>query len=196
MLPDEVLSTQTIRGNFRYPRNLRRDDVTDYELGGVGIQNASQGLETNVWRGVYSNNQVTLETVGVEPVVLYTSPDITRISFTFDQNMNPALAFDTETSAHLWWFDASIPGYDLITLPIGSKYATVGLDDHRAMQSQASDIILTYIRGDNLYFRAQRDRFLDEYLLTDGMEGLGIRQVGMNEKLRFQWQLVRVPIDE
>lgn len=196
MLPDSVLSTQTIRAAFRYPRNIRRDDKTDYELGGVALNDASQGLETNVWRGTLKNGTVTIETLGVEPVPLYTDPGMIRFSFTFDQNMNPALAFDTENSSHLWWFDNTIPGYTLLTLPSGSKYATVGLDDHRRMQTSTSDIILAYMRDDNLYFRAQRERFLDEHLLESGLTNLGLRQIGLNEKLRFQFQFVRVADDD
>lgn len=196
MLPDSVLSTQTIKAAFRYPRNLRRDDVTDYSLGGIGLQNASQGLETNVWRGSLSNGVVSIETLGVPSTTIYTDAGMQRFSFTFDQNMNVAIAFDTDTSSHLWWFDTTIPGYSLVNLPVGSKYATVGLDDHRRMQTGNSDIILAYIRDGVLYFRAQRERFLVEHTLRSGLEGFGIRQTGLNEALRFQFQLVRVPVDE
>jgi hypothetical protein len=196
MLPDSVLSTQTIRAAFKYPRNLRRDDITDYSTGGVNFQDASQGLETNVWRGSLENGAVTLETLGVAPSVVYTDPGMTRFSFTFDQNMNVALAFDTNNSSHLWWFDTTIPGYSLVNLPAGSKYATICMDDPRRMQTGSSDIILAYIRDGVLYFRAQRERFLVEHTLESGLEGFGIRQTGLNEKLRFQFQLVRVPVDE
>jgi hypothetical protein len=196
MLPQNVLSDTAIRAAFRYPRNIRRDDITDYELGGVGIQDASQGLETNIWRGTLTDGVISIQTQGVDPIPIYTDAGITRFSFTFDQNMNYAVAFDTDSSAHLWWFDNTVPGYTLITLPPGSEYATLALDDHRDMQTAISDMILGYIRDGVLYFRAQRDRFLVEYTLYSGLEGFGIRQMGLNEKLRLQFQLVRVPADE
>lgn len=191
MLPANVLSTQTISAAFRYPRNIPRTDIVDYELGGVNFNDSSEGLETNVWRGSLdvSTGEITLETVGVEPTVFYTAVGANRLSFTFDSNMNPFIAFDTETSSHYFWFDTLVSTYVLSTLPAGSQYATAAMDDHRAMQSGARDIILSYLRDGVLYFRAQRDRYLIEYTLGGGYENYKLIQTGLNEKLRFQFQL-------
>lgn len=193
MLPSQVLSSETISAAFRYPRNIPRTNTVDYELGGVNYNDPSQGLETNAWRGSLNTDtgEITLETSGVSPSVYYTAVGATRFSFTFDQNMNPLIAFDTENTAHYFWFDTVAGGYVLSTLPAGSKYATVGLDDHRILQTGTSDIILSYLRSGGLYFRAQRDRYLIEYTLqASGLDRFQIRQTGLNEKLRFQFQLV------
>lgn len=189
MLPDHVLSSQTIRSTFKYPRNIPREDLVDYSLGGVGLNDASEGLETNAWRGSLSDGEITLETTGVEPVVVFTNPSVIRFSFTFDQNMNPFIAFDTENTSHYYWFDSLTSDYVLSTLPVGSKYATAALDETRNRLTGTSDVILAYLRDGSLYFREQRDRYLNEYLLESGLDNYKIYQIGMNNVLRFQFQL-------
>jgi hypothetical protein len=192
MLPDSVLSTTSISADFKFPRNIPRTDTVDYEQGGVDFNDPSEGLEIKTWRGTLDTDtgEITLETIGVTPEVRFTAVGAIRFSFTFDQNMNPFIGWDTETTAHFWWYDGAVSDYVLTTLPAGSQYVTVGIDDHRDMQTGNSDIIVAYLREGTLYFRAQRDRYEVEYTLQSGLEDYTLRQVGMNEKLRFQFQLV------
>lgn len=194
MLPQNVLSTTTISAAFRYPRNIPRTDIVDYELGGIDFNNPSQGLEVRTWRGSLNvtNGQISLETIGVPLTLWYTAPGATRFSFTFDSNMNPLIAWDTEATSQFYWFDTAVGGYVVTILPSGSKYVTVGLDDHRALESTSRDIILAYLRDGSLYFRAQRDRYLVEYTLGTGYQDYKLNQTGLNEKLRFQFQLVPI----
>jgi hypothetical protein len=191
MLPNQELSSQVIRADFRYPRNIPRTQEIDYSLGGVNFNDPSEGLEVKAWRGVMDGGVVSLETLGVPPVSVLSDAGMIRFSFTFDQNMNRFIAYETESSAHYVWFDPTVSDYVTSTLPAGSQYARCGLDDHRALQTGTSDIILAYLRNGSLYFRAQRDRYLIEYLLETGLDDMELRQVGMNEKYRFQFQLLR-----
>jgi hypothetical protein len=64
-------------------------------------------------------------------------------------------------------------------------------DDKRGVSSSISDVIFTYIKTDNrLYFRAQRDRFLVEYPLTDELApNLRITNFGMGRNNRLQWRI-------
>lgn len=185
MLPAHILSTTAVPGPFLEPDNLPYDPLVDYELGGVAIRDASQGLLVKTWACRLSGNDVIASAADVADVVLFTRAGITEIAFCFDQNMNPCVTFMQAGVLTLWWFDSSVPGqvfttYDGIT-------PRVCLDDKRANQTGASDIILTYVRDGQLYFREQRDRFLVEYFLAD-VTGFTLKKFGMNTVLRLQWQ--------
>jgi hypothetical protein len=67
----------------------------------------------------------------------------------------------------------------------------VCLDDKRPLQNAVSDVILAYTRSGNLYFRAQRDRYLVEYPLATAVTGT-LDKVGMNtvNRLQFEFRVV------
>src|SRR5690606_12695294 len=91
----------------------------------------------------------------VEPVSVLEIAGVTEFQFTFDQNMQPVIAYLTADGAFLYWFDATLPGFTTLVLPAGSRSPRISLDDKRAasgVTSGASDVILTYLRDDALYF--------------------------------------------
>ena len=47
MLPQEVLSSEPVPAQFRYPRNVPRAPLIDYEYGGLALQDASRGINCN-----------------------------------------------------------------------------------------------------------------------------------------------------
>src|SRR5690606_2169900 len=101
------------------------------------------------------------------------------------------LTFLDNTGAFYYWYDATIEDYRLSQLPPGSTNPRCTLDDKRPLQIPTSDIILAYTRDNSLYFRAQRDRFQDEYLLTSELPVNGVlEQIGMNTKWRLQFAFV------
>lgn len=187
-LPDGVLSTTAEPFVFSGGRFLPVTKVVDYEMGGIDINDASEGLLYQRWRAQLIRGQVIVDAPTVDPFVLIESADITEISLTFDQNMRPALAYVEAGTAKLRWYDSTIPGYDVISLPAGSITPRVAMDDKRAKQATISDIILAYVRSGSLYYRQQRDRFLIEYELSTGIT-TGLIKIGMNNRLRFQFML-------
>lgn len=96
-------------------------------------------------------------------------------------------------SGALYWYNPAINDYDTTTF-IGCRNLRVALDDKREMTIADSDVILTYLKGNSLYFRTQRDRYGVEYLLRDGVVGW-IRRFGMNDTLRMQWEIMSPPRD-
>lgn len=198
MIPQNVLSTTPDPGAFRAPHDRVKERLIDYELGGRAIQDPSAGLELQVWRGRYLDGAIVLDVPGVvEPVSVLEIADVTEFQFTFDQNMQPAIAYVlNDQTAHWYWFDATVQGFETLDLPEGSITPRCTLDDKREASgtlSGASDIILTYLRAGTLYYRVQRERYEDEHELATGLEGYEIGQFGMNRVLRMQWQLVRRP---
>lgn len=188
MLPDSVLSSTTLSGSFLFPRNRRRSALVDYEYGGVNLNDPSQGLKVKTWRCIYEDGNFILSAAGVQPTTVYSRPGVTELSFTFDQNMNPFLAFTDSYGSFYYWYDTLSATYVLSQLPQGSISPRCCLDDKRDMQSAVSDIILAYTRGDSLYVRVQRDRYETEYELTSALPKTGVLdQIGMNEVWRFQF---------
>lgn len=194
MLPDKVLSSTVIPGNYLPPDGQLYSRVRDYELGGIALQDPSQGSMYQVWEcNLYIDPEtlvgtVTLQAPTVPEFTVWVRPGVTDISFTFDQNMNPFIAFLEAGVAKYWWFDVLVNEQIFSDLPAGSTAPVATLDDKRRTQTGASDIILAYTRAGNLYFRAQRDRYLVEYLLKAGVTGRAI-QIGMADVRRVQFEV-------
>lgn len=191
MIPDNSLSSTNLPRPYLVPDDRFITKILDYELGGVGLNDASEGLEVQSWTLRLEVDEVT--TLGTVYISAPNHPEsevfsglgITEISLGFDQNMNVAVGYLQAGEAKLRWFDTTIPGITTVTLPAGSSAPKCSLDDKRATQTSTSDIIICYTRSGNLYFRAQRDRFLVEYLLKEGVVGQ-VLKVGMQDRFRLQ----------
>lgn len=162
------------------------DPLTDYEMGGVALNDPSQGLYVKQWVCRYADGSVRLSAHGVQEAPLFSMPNVTEVSLAFDQNMRPFVAYVTNGEAWFYWYDTQIGQAVHTQLPSGSTSPRCCLDDHRALQLGNSDIILAYIRNGNLYCRVQRDRYGIEYLLVSDAEDR-LFNVGMQKNLRLQF---------
>lgn len=190
MLPDHVLSTEPIAAQFNFPRNIPKRPLLDYEFGGVDLNDATEGLQVKVWKGEYIEGQVVLSASGVAPVAVLTIAGLKDFSFTFDQNMRVAVAYELEAGgSHFYWYDTTISAYTTLNLAAGTITPLCCLDDKRELQIPSSDIILAYCRAGALYFREQRDRYQTEYLLHSAVGDRGLIQIGMNRVWRMQFMI-------
>lgn len=188
MIPNGVLSSTPAPALITGARARAVTATVDFEDGGIALQDPSQGNQYQQWRGRLLGEDVVLDAPTVAPVTIYSAPDITEISFTFSQNMDPALAFVQADVAKLRWFDSTV-GTNVITEYPGAITPRVILDDKRATQVASSDIIFAYLRSGALYYRQQRDRFQTEYLLDTGPHA-GLVKIGFNAQLRLQFFLL------
>jgi len=188
MIPQESLSSSPVIAPFQGAAQNPITDVVDYEDGGVAIQDPSQGLLVREWRAriVDDGTAIEIDSDGVDPVTWVTGVSITEVSLAFDQNMNPAVAFVDGNIAKLNWFDSSV-GEQVTTEFENLFNPRVTLDDKRASQNNASDIIFAYLRNGSLYYRQHRDRFEIERLLMSSVEGKLVK-MAMNRKLRLQFE--------
>lgn len=187
MLPQQTLSTVELAAQFLSPRDLPYHLLLNYERGGNDLLDSSAGLQTKIWRGQYIGSDVVLDAPGVGPYTIITVPNITEFQFTFDQSMNPFVTYMVnETNGFFYWFDTTLPGFVTTALPVGAIRPRCSLDDKRELQSDISDVILTYVLDGDVYFRAQRDRFLIDYLLASDVDTDDNFNVGMSRGLRFQ----------
>ena len=190
MIPEQRLSTQVVDAPFRL--SIIRDiPLIDYELAGVGINDPSQGLQVQIWTLEYFRNtgEFVLSAPNSPPTVQFTRANVSYVSLSFDTNMNPFISFTENGVSKFWWFN-TLTGLqefaETLIATAQSPYAS--LDDTRPLQNQNTDIILSYIRAGNLYFRAQRDRYLVEYLLASGVTGQ-VLVAGFTTNLRYKFIL-------
>ena len=192
MLPTPDPSNPTMYAPFQYPDNIVPTPYMDYEIGGIGLNDPSAGLEYQVWTCTLDIDPETfvgsvfLEAPNTPRTFIFSYPGITEISLTFDQNMQPFIAFFADGVALFRWFDSFTSEFTITALPIGTTQPKASLDDKRFHQVGNSDIILAYVRDGNLYYRYQQERYLVEHLYVTGVTGR-LLQVGMNELNRMQF---------
>ena len=192
-LPGNALSVPARPGQLLAPDNLGRPlRTTDYELGGIALNDPSQGLQVRNWRLTLVGNEVR---VAGDPytteTVVFTETGITEVSMAFDANMQPAVAYLAFSIAKLRWYDATVPGYDTVILPSDARSLVLVMDDKRDSAAAYRDVLLFYIRTNRLCYRQQRERFFTERTLC-WFEGnaVSISKAGMNDALRMQIELV------
>lgn len=197
MIPLNSLSSTTVKGQFTFPYNVVRTSLLeDYEMGGIALQDPSQGHQVQAW---YARVDTATGNIYVRPVdsitetLIYNQSDVFEFAFAFDQNMRWLVICTLNTGeTRLRWYNPTIPGYATVVFT-GINSCRMTLDDSRELQIQqgSTDVILTYLRtADNkLCFRAQRERFLVEHELTTSASNQRITNFGMNRVLRMQWRL-------
>ena len=189
MLPDDTL-IELDSGSFLPPRNKATSATECWELGGVALSDASEPF-AYYWYGYVKGKAIYLHCSGAEPVtVLAFDGDVTELSFSFDQNMRPTIAYVENDVAKLYWYDASV-AKNVLTLYPNITNPRLSLDDKRKFNIGNSDIIFAYIVDHNrLCYRLQRERYGAEHvLLTDTTksdeEPLILNNIGMSRDNRF-----------
>ncbi len=190
MIPLNQLSTLFINSPYIEKVNDVNIPLIDYELGGAGLNDASQGLKVKTWTLYLEDSNVMVKADGVTPSLLFVRPGIRELSLAFDQNMKPFVAFIQHTEAWYWWFDTADSTQKFTQLP-NAVSPRCTLDDKRLIAQNTSDIVLGYVRANNLYMRYQRDRYTIEYLLRSNVNAT-LATIGMstNNRLRFRMQLL------
>lgn len=187
MIPGNQLSQADNSAAFvsrvRSPSEL----LVDYEIGGVGISDPSQGLLVKQWTARYEDGRVLLSADDVPETVLFSRPGITEIALAFDTNMAPFIAFQDAGGVAYWWFDPSQSQHVISPyLPAGCNSPRCTLDDKRYLTDATRDIILAYLRDGALYYRQQRDNYGIERQLDPG-PFVSLVAVGMNRKNSLQF---------
>ena len=198
MLPDDTLSDKAYPSGFNFPVKSAADPdkLQAWELGGVGLNDASTGLMAKLWKGTLeidkdtNTGYVYVQAPGVPKTLLFSGVGISEIDISFDQNMNPFVAYTQGSDAKIYWYDPTVPGMTHTTLPSGSYNLRCTLDDKRQFNIGDSDIILSYLRAGTLYARYQRDRYSVEYTLKTGCGATAqLVSMAMNRGSRMQWHL-------
>lgn len=188
MIPDNVLSPTPVIAPYSEQVNDPDAPLVDYELGGVALSDTSEGFQVKTWTAFMDGNDVRIQAEDVPATTLLTLAGVTEISLAFDQEMRPALAYVQNEAAKLWWYDPALTAYTTVALDSGVTTPRITLDEKRPILVNNSDIILAYIKDNNLYFRAQRDSFLVEYLLKEDVYG-SLVTIAMTDNFRLKFKL-------
>ena len=178
MLPDNVLSMTAIKSDFL--TGNRTHPLIDYEMGGIAIGDVSQGLQAKQWLCIYEDGAIKAGYDSNLQTLLSVS-DVTALSFAFDINMRPLIAYVVNNQCYLWWYDSSQSAQ--VTTEWGNcTFPQLSLDDKRSSQSANADVIFSYIKNNTLYMRIQRERFQIEHKLAKAKR---LIQIGMMTNFRF-----------
>ena len=90
--------------------------------------------------------------------------------------------------SNLYYFDSVNLVFATLTIATGTGCRAC-IDDPRKFNETNSDVIFAYVRGTNLYYRQQRDRYLTEYTVGAVPNGYKLRRVAANVKNRLQFKL-------
>jgi hypothetical protein len=191
----EYQSTLLVADTYLTPDNRDTYPLLVYEQGGTALNYPDDGINVIPWQLRYfpATDEFVIESETTPPTVLFTAPDVTEIDLTFDQNMNPFVAFVEDGQAKFWWYDSEIPGTTITNLPAGSLTPRCCLDDKLQELTGESDICLCYVEAGALKFRLQRERYTVAYIVEDpflhptlGLPAV-LKRVGMHKSRRLQW---------
>jgi len=194
-LPDNSLSSEYITGPFDV---AQKDGKLTWRIrGALGLQDPTYGLEFQEWLGVATRTtrseteiKITPSKEGEEINITLPEFPIDQFSFAFDQNMFLVVAYVACGQAKFRWYDTDNSQYVMEELDPSVTSIVCAIDDNRQFNIVNSDIILAYIKGEDLCMRVQRDRYGVEYTLTTGLVSKKLTNIGMSDQLRFQFEMV------
>lgn len=188
MIPDNQFSSVAVPAAFLDPDYRDISGAVDYEMGGVALNDPSQGHFVYVWKAWYDAGTIWCSVEdGSQVTALITGlSDVTEVAFAFDQNMRPLVAYVRDGVTHLWWYDSAIAAMRDTTYPYCTS-PKLCHDDKRVESRNTSDVLFFYIRDQALHYRQQRDRYDTEYWLADLPDWVErISAVGLSAGLRLQ----------
>lgn len=200
MIPNQTLIQPPVSPFvFVPPDGNTIDALNDWQLGGNGIQDPSLGLEVQNWQltvmGSALTTQVYVSAPNTPPTLMFSRPNITWARLTFDQNMNPMIAFVDQGGPTFWWFSPFTLSQIFTTLPPGTTTPCCTMDDKRALATRLgiNDVILAYIKNNSLFYRQQRDQYSIEYALLANVQNIvpnpTVYKIGMNEGGRLMFKI-------
>lgn len=199
-LPGNILIEPFQFSTFEANDQLPRDPLTtDYEFGGINLNDVSAGLRVKSWKVYLNGSNVMISPYPyTTATVLFTGTGITELSLTFDQLMNPVVAFVQDGISKFRWYNASTLSYTVTTLPTDSISPFAYLDDKRKFASDLglSDILIFFMVNNVLKYVQQRDNYSIVRTLHTftGIYLKRINRVGMGRNLRMGIETVDTTI--
>lgn len=185
----QSLSTPTIRSGWTETQNRRTIPLVDYEAGGPTLNVPTADRSSVMWVAESDGSKVTVRREdSAEAVEILSDSGITQISLAFDQTMRPHIAYVANEVAKFRYWDTLSSSWEILNL--GSAVTPrLCTDEKRPQFIGTEDVILCYMRGEDLFIRYQRDRYLEEKLLASNTNGVSLTTVGMNNANRLQWKI-------
>ncbi len=172
---------------FLPPRNRHYPMTVVYSLGGIDIGNYTQGLAKYVWKAYIEDDTIYVEREdkpSTKQAVL-TKQNITQLDLAFDQSMRVFLTYVADNKAYYYGFNAQTSDYQEIQLAKGIEFPRCSIDFHEQELVNRSDVILGYVRGENLCYRVQRERFTKEHVIASNANKSMLWRIGRTKDNRF-----------
>ena len=189
MIPEASVKLRPWVISMLPPDTLKTSGLTDREMGGVALGDASRGLSDWLWTVEVIDDNVVLTREGEPSITLLVQENIVDIALAFDQNMRPVIAWqDTTDKLFLRSYDGVTNLFVVMDMGTG-RCPRLSLDDKRQIALSTNDVIFAYIREAALYYKQQRDRYLTEYFVATVPNGAQqLNGIGMGG-LHFQFEL-------
>lgn len=189
MLPENSVKLRTNVTRMLSPDRDKVSGLEDSEWGGSDLKNTDNGFLVAVWTVRVEDDKVLLFKNQEFHSVLWEQDDIADIALTFDQTMNPILAWrSVANELFLRTFDAFTQSFIITPFGLG-KCPRLSLDDKRPIGIYTSDIIFAYIKDNSLMYRQQREAFLIEHTIVSNLHSSQrLDRIGMGG-LQFQFEL-------
>lgn len=178
-----------IRSGFVEDQNRRSAPLIDYEMGSVVLNQPAADRSTHLWRAYSDGSSVWVTRNDVdEPTLVFTGSEITQIALAFDQSMRPHIAYVEGGISKFYFYETLTAQFSVMVLQ-DATYPRTCSDDKRSFFLGQDDVILGYMKGDSLYLRFQRERFLVEHLFAANTGKTVLIQMGMSNANRMQFRL-------
>jgi hypothetical protein len=189
-MPANVLSDVPHPDDYLPPIDRPRDDDEDWTIGGVALNDTSQGNRVQAWHLTYSDPVFTVTPELIGPAVpIHSAAGCTEVALAFDANMDYVLLYTQAGQLKLRWFDITAGMHVITDLEANARTGRCDLDDSRPLQIQIGtpDVIVAYFLDDKLVERHQRERYGELHILASGFTDETLYRCGMNRSNRFQF---------
>lgn len=123
---------------------------------------------------------------GAPEILFSEAQPIQQISLTFDQLGRPLVFYRVgENTLKLYWYDPVAQTNVTVNLTTG-KDPTACFDFPQDTGQSFTDVLLFYVRDDQVFMRVQRDRYAVEYPCPAIQDGLKINSAGLRVDNRLQ----------
>lgn len=177
------------QGHLLRPRDTEYSYPYAYEIGGVRLQDTSQGLLSHVWELSHKQGKFLLRREDeANSLEILSVGNVDNFDFSFDQNMSIVIVWELNQKGYIYFFDTQLNGYNTKKFE-NVRTPKVTLDDKRNTQIHQSNVLLTYVNGNNLCIRYQNERFNNEYILKQYNKPIYLWRVSMNKHSRIAFHI-------
>lgn len=185
-IPALTLMPFPMPGDFAYTVRAERDQLVDFEQGGIALNNGSQGTDVQLWSGIYTGGDFVLSAPSAAPTSVWSRPGVIRFGFSFDQNMQPVIAYEDAAGAHVRFFGNN-GQFDIQDLEAGATNVCISADDNRSFNTVNRNVILGYNVGNSLNARVQLESYRTPHVL-DGAFPYALTACGPGTNYRYRYR--------
>lgn len=185
MIPGNNFTPTPIISTFQPPYDEPYTALSQNVLGGIALNNSSQGRQYRTWNVTYTGGNIEVRPVGNSIAFTLPAVDVQTVSLAFDNNMGVVIAWKTTGGANLYYYDTLTSQY-ITRFFSGVLSCRVCVDDARDFYTANSDVIFGYTLGADLYYRQQRDRYDTQYNIGPSVKRLIRMAPNVGNRLQFE----------